>query len=339
MLRAIIEEKTGYCFRKNSRVQIQAFTRSSYTAMCGGENNEVLEFIGDQVMSYYLTKQIAERCGALNHNMEFSFRIRENRFTAIKQELVCNENLEQIIDQWGIAEYLIVGKTETVLAPKAKADLFEAILGAIALESSWNPEVLEAAVEKMLDLDNRLAEMIATDFRPMGFDLDTAITVLKELAEQGGCTMPTYECWELGHNQNGDPQWGVKCSVNDSRTGVMRSVRASSKKDAKKAAAYLVLCDHFYNHHIALANEVHHFLELCRSHGPHTNDYPGIRKEKRKQPPILRQYWQLTVCLSPQWRFVQRQISTTRTAAAHHEYRDRQLCSRTTARNVRKSEF
>ena len=245
MLRAIIEEKTGYCFRKNSRVQIQAFTRSSYTAMCGGENNEVLEFIGDQVMSYYLTKQIAERCGALNHNMEFSFRIRENRFTAIKQELVCNENLEQIIDQWGIAEYLIVGKTETVLAPKAKADLFEAILGAIALESSWNPEVLEAAVEKMLDLDNRLAEMIATDFRPMGFDLDTAITVLKELAEQGGCTMPTYECWELGHNQNGDPQWGVKCSVNDSRTGVMRSVRASSKKDAKKAAAYLVLCDHF----------------------------------------------------------------------------------------------
>ena len=85
-LRQILQEKTGYCFRKNSGVLIQAFTRSSYTAMCGGENNEVLEFIGDQVMSYYLTRQIVARCGALNYAGEFSFRIRENRFTVIKQE-------------------------------------------------------------------------------------------------------------------------------------------------------------------------------------------------------------------------------------------------------------
>ena len=115
-LRQIIYDKTGYCFRLNSRVMIQAFTRGSYTAMCGGETNEVLEFIGDQVMSYYLTKQIATRCGALNHDLEFSFRIRENRFTAIKQELVCNKNLAQIIDQWGIAEYLVVAQRNVLLS-------------------------------------------------------------------------------------------------------------------------------------------------------------------------------------------------------------------------------
>lgn len=247
-LRQIIHDKTGYCFKLNSRVMIQAFTRSSYTAMCGGENNEVLEFIGDQVMSYYLTKQIAAWCGALNHNLEFSFRIRENRFTAIKQELVCNENLEQIIDQWGIAEYLIVGRAETILPSKAKADLFEAILGAIALESNWNPEVLENAVVKMLDLDNRLAQMIASDVRPAVFDLDTAVTVLKELAEQGKCSMPTYDYWgpdALGYDKDGNPKWAVGCSIINSRTGIKRSVWASSKKEAKKAAAYLVLCDHF----------------------------------------------------------------------------------------------
>lgn len=247
-LRQIIYEKTGYYFRLNSRVLIQAFTRSSYTAMCGGENNEVLEFIGDQVMSYYLTKQIAARCGALNHALEFSFRIRENRFTAIKQELVCNENLEQIVDQWGIAEYLVVGRAEVALQPKAKADLFEAILGAIALESDWDPEVLEKAVVKMLDLDKRLTEMIASDFRPLMFDLDTAVTVLKELAEQGGCSMPTYDYWgpdALGYDKDGNPKWSVSCAVITSKTGINRAVWASSKKDAKKAAAYLVLCDHF----------------------------------------------------------------------------------------------
>lgn len=247
-LRQVLQEKTGYCFRKNSGVLIQAFTRSSYTAMCGGENNEVLEFIGDQVMSYYLTKQIAARCGALNRAGEFSFRIRENRFTAIKQELVCNENLEQIIDDWGIAEHLVAGKAETTLPFKAKADLFEAILGAIALESDWDPEVLESAVVKMLDLDNRLAEMIASDVRPMSFDLDTAVTVLKELAEHGVCSTPTYDYNgpdSLEHDENGNPIWLVRCTVIDSRTGIIRLVQASSKKDAKKAAAYLVLCSHF----------------------------------------------------------------------------------------------
>lgn len=247
-LRQIIAEKTGYWFGINSRVLIQAFTRSSYTAMCGGENNEVLEFIGDQVLSYYLTKQIAARCGALNHDLEFSFRIRENRFTAIKQELVCNENLEQIIDQWGVAEYLVVGNTERTLAPKAKADLFESILGAIALESDWKPDVLETAVVKMLDLDNRLAEMIASDFRPVNFDLDTAVTVLKELAEQGQCSAPIYDyCGPdaLGYDQDGNPKWMVGCRIINSNTGIDRSVLAASKKDAKKAAAYLVLCAHF----------------------------------------------------------------------------------------------
>lgn len=247
-LRQIIAEKTGYWFGINSCVLIQAFTRSSYTTMCGGENNEVLEFIGDQVMSYYLTKRIATQCGALNHDLEFSFRIRENRFTAIKQELVCNENLEQIIDQWGVAEYLVVGSTEKTLAPKAKADLFEAILGAIALDSDWNPEVLEAAVGKMLDLNNRLAAMIASDFRPVKFDLDTAVTVLKELAEHGKCSAPTYDYWgpdALGYDQDGNPKWAVGCCIVNSETGIKRSVLASSKKDAKKAAAYLVLCDHF----------------------------------------------------------------------------------------------
>lgn len=246
-LRQIIAEKTGYWFGINSYVLIQAFTRSSYTAMCGGENNEVLEFIGDQVMSYYLTKRIATQCGALNHDLEFSFRIRENRFTAIKQELVCNENLEQIIDQWGVAEYLVVGSTEKTLTPKAKADLFEAILGAIALESDWKPEVLETAVAKMLDLDNRLAEMIASYFRPLNFDLDTAVTVLKELAEQGKCSAPIYDyCGPdaLGYDQDGNPKWMVGCRIVNSNTGINLSVQAASKKDAKKAAAYLVLCDH-----------------------------------------------------------------------------------------------
>lgn len=55
--------------------------------------------------------------------------------------------------------------------------------------------VIQTAFVKMLDLDNRLEEMIASDFRPVNFDLDTAVTVLKELAEQGKCSAPVYDYW------------------------------------------------------------------------------------------------------------------------------------------------
>ena len=90
--------------------------------------------------------------------------------------------------------------------------------------------------------------MIASDSRPVSFDLDTAVTVLKELAEQGQCSAPIYDdCGPdaLGYDQNGNPKWSVGCRIVNSNTGIDQLVQASSKKDAKKAAAYLVLCDHF----------------------------------------------------------------------------------------------
>ena len=85
-LKKTICEKTGYYIRSNS-LFIQAFTRSSYSAEQGGENNEILEFIGDQILSYYVVKIIAKYYGALNSDCEYTFRVRENDFTALK--LIC----------------------------------------------------------------------------------------------------------------------------------------------------------------------------------------------------------------------------------------------------------
>jgi len=41
----MVQEQIGYDFKNLDLLQ-QAFTRRSYTAENGGENNEVLEFIG-----------------------------------------------------------------------------------------------------------------------------------------------------------------------------------------------------------------------------------------------------------------------------------------------------
>ena len=53
----LIKEKIGYEFKKEHYGLIrQAFVRRSYSNEEGGENNEILEFIGDVVLSYYVTK-------------------------------------------------------------------------------------------------------------------------------------------------------------------------------------------------------------------------------------------------------------------------------------------
>lgn len=250
-LKNIIYEKTGYYIRKNYLL-IQTFTRRSFSVEQGGENNEILEFIGDQVLSYYVVKIISERYGALNSDCEYTFRVRENRFSALKQEFVSNETLAKIIDEWGIAEFLIVGKSdfanEVDKQVKVKADLFEAILGAIAVESKWDSLVLEKAVSQMLSIDEKIKTIIEIDYRYIRFDMENAVNTLKELAEHGECSIPKYEYGTpeaLGYDKDGNPIWVCKCAIINDKTGIIRQVWASSKKAAKKAAAYLVLCEHF----------------------------------------------------------------------------------------------
>lgn len=163
-LKKIIQERTGYLIRSDKLLE-QIFTRSTYSAQKGGENNEVLEFIGDQVLSYVLVKKLSRYCGDWSEDGEYLFRLREYHLTTIKQELVCNENLCEIVDSWGIAKYVIAGPKDWPYGlddqPKARADLFEAILGAIALESGWDEVVLERAVHKMLSLDKQLAVILS----------------------------------------------------------------------------------------------------------------------------------------------------------------------------------
>lgn len=250
-LKCLIKERTGYLIRQQYLLN-QTFTRSSFSAEQGGENNEILEFIGDQVLNYYVVKIIAKQYGALNYEGDYSFRVRQNRFTMLKQIFVNNEALAKIIDEWGFAQYLIVGKSdylnEVDKETKVKADLFESILGAIAVSSDWNSHVLEKAVGKMLGIEEKLKTIAETEVRPYQFNIDNAVTVLKEVAESGGCSMPVYDCIGpefIGYDKDGNPKWSCTCTVINEKIGINRQVRATSKKMAKKAAAYLVLCEHF----------------------------------------------------------------------------------------------
>ena len=261
-LQAFLFEKCG-CRIKNYFIR-QLFTRKSYSVQYGGENSEIFEFIGDKVLDFYVVKIISEQFGAMNLNCEYSLRLDEGQFTTIKSRLVNNKSLAKIIDEWDIAKYIAVGKcdiaNEIDKEEKVKADLFEAILGAIAIQYKWDPGVLEKAVGKMLSLEERIEEIKYNSYRPENCNLENAVTMLKELSEHGECSPPKYEISgpeSVGYDKNGNPRWLCSCLVINQVTGITKLVQAASKKMAKKASAYLVLCDH---------------LELQNEYGPNSTE-------------------------------------------------------------------
>ena len=159
-----VESRIDYKFNNTDLLQ-QAFIRRSYSKECGGENNEVLEFIGDKVLDMVVVKWLISQNGyfcsqtkEFNRNNdwdEFCSKRDEHQLTQDKKWLVCKETLAERIDIMGLAKFLIMGKGDSKNniqnQPSVKEDLFEAILGAVALDSKWDMKVLENTVDIMLD--------------------------------------------------------------------------------------------------------------------------------------------------------------------------------------------
>ena len=57
-----IQDQIGYDFKNTDLLQ-QAFIRRSYAKEYGGEDNEVLEFIGDKVLDIIVVKLLTEKYG------------------------------------------------------------------------------------------------------------------------------------------------------------------------------------------------------------------------------------------------------------------------------------
>ena len=57
-----VEYLLEYSF-ENEKLLLQVLTRRSYSQENGGENNEVLELIGDRVLDYCVTKILMDRYG------------------------------------------------------------------------------------------------------------------------------------------------------------------------------------------------------------------------------------------------------------------------------------
>lgn len=254
-----VQRKIGYWFN-NTDLLLQAFTRSSYSVQYGGENNEVLEFLGDKILDMYVTKAIADRFGFMKSQSEYYDEDEDNdeyciiahknegEFTELRKEIVNNKTLSKRIDKLDFAKFMYLGDSDidnnVVNQEKVKADLFEAILGAIAVDCNWNQDDLQHSVWLMLKIDDFFENVETEEERPAKFKEENAINTLKEMAEHGRCSVPEYyQSDEQVKLNDGRLMWKCTCYVRS--WNIQKTAYATSKKLAKKYATYLVLCDYF----------------------------------------------------------------------------------------------
>ena len=72
-----IEKTIGYEFKNKDLLQ-QAFVRKSYSEEHGGQNNEVLEFIGDKALDFAVVRIMMERFEIITEDKEWSEIVNRN---------------------------------------------------------------------------------------------------------------------------------------------------------------------------------------------------------------------------------------------------------------------
>ncbi|MBR5448776.1 MAG: hypothetical protein IKV43_02205 [Clostridia bacterium] len=151
-----IEKIIGYTFRDKSLIT-QAFTRTSFCNENGGayQSNEVLEFIGDSVLSVSIITFLMDM-----HAERYEHGIRtvldEGDFSNIKSKLSDKKNLSDCITSLGLEKYLRMGEGDKKLGiekePSVKEDLFESIIGATYIDCGRNIATVMKVVSRMLDV-------------------------------------------------------------------------------------------------------------------------------------------------------------------------------------------
>ncbi|XP_018331371.1 endoribonuclease Dicer [Agrilus planipennis] len=160
-----IEERLGYTFR-NKGYLLQALTHSSYTPNRVTNCYQRLEFLGDAILDFLITCHIYETCGKLNpgeltdlrsalvNNITFAgiaVRLGLHKFLLFSnqqlskyidsfvshqesKEFVIDEQVLILLEEKDTGVYL----SEHIDVPKVLGDVFEAMVGAIFLDSGSN---------------------------------------------------------------------------------------------------------------------------------------------------------------------------------------------------------
>ncbi len=208
----------GYEFEDPTLFKLALTHRSA-----SSKNNERLEFLGDSLLGLIVSIEIMEK---FPHSSE-------GELTRIRASLVNGESLSNVANQLGIGEMILLGdgekKSGGYRRPSIQADVFEALLGAIYLDSNF-----ETVKKLVLDIFKQRIDSI----QEKTTNTKDSKTILQEHLQSLNLPLPVYNILEeKGPDHQKD--FCVECKTvlfdqNESAT-------AASKRKAEQAAAALTL--------------------------------------------------------------------------------------------------
>ncbi|MDO8593819.1 MAG: ribonuclease III [bacterium] len=216
-------KKIGVSF-KNLNLLIEALTHRSYLnehREYTGSHNERLEFLGDAVLELAATDFLFKKFPAKP----------EGELTSYRAALVNTVSLAESAQALGINDYLLLSKGEAKDTGRARdvilADAFEAIIGAIYLDSGFASA--EAFIAKNLysKIDGVIEKRSYQD----------AKSRFQEIAQEKRGTTPNYETLsEIGPDHNKRFTVGVFIGAEEIARG-----EGQSKQEAEQSAASAAL--------------------------------------------------------------------------------------------------
>jgi len=181
MNREALTDRLGYRFNDTSLLE-QALTHSSFAAETAeASDNERLEFLGDAVLGLAITTKLYADYPALPEGM----------MAKVRAAVVNEKSLATAARKLDLGLHLRIGRGEDGSGGRDKdsilSDAFEALLGAVYLDSSYSET--EAVVVSMLgdSVDHHATDPGGSDFK----------TRLQELLAQKGIR-PRYEATSRG---------------------------------------------------------------------------------------------------------------------------------------------
>ncbi|MEC9374751.1 MAG: ribonuclease III [Pseudomonadota bacterium] len=207
----------GYDF-KSLELLMQALTHRSYS---NNINNERLEFLGDAVLDLIISEVLYKQYADID----------EGGLSRLRAFLVRGESLAEVARQISLGDVVRLGSGEASSGghqrASIQADAFEALIGAIYLDSSY--AITEKIILKLFDRKlNSLPDIN---------DLKDSKTALQELLQSRSIDIPTYRVIsEYGppHNR----KFSVKCTILqlDIDTNAVGTSRQRAEQSAAEAA-------------------------------------------------------------------------------------------------------
>lgn len=184
-------------------------------------NNERLEFLGDSVLSLYVTSRIYT---------EFS-KLSEGELSKLRSSIVNEASLAKLARVLGLNSYVLVGKGENKEKGFNKdsilSDTFEALLGAIFLDQG------SAQIKVFLDdLYSKAKETGMDFFKASNINAFDAKTKLQEIVMQKYHVMPNY-IFKVKEDE-----FDIELKIKDK---TVKSITHVSKKKGMQKLAQIIL--------------------------------------------------------------------------------------------------